>query len=186
MQQFMEVDAKMETFSSNFGEKFNALTAQIQGIETRLVQLEKIWKIHTRDLQEDKSDIVNVKYKLYDMWDHYDGEINDAKENASELTTCLNTTTIKAIQAEKILEETKVTHEEVYSTMLVLVEGQKQSTQAIKDVQFSLSGKFNDLIGKTTGLNGKSSDLSKRVKIIDDRLANMEETVNFCLRLESI
>lgn len=68
-------------------------------------------------------------------------------------------------------------HGEMHSTVKILVEGHKLNTQLIKDIQFSMAGQYNDLIGKKTALDGNSNDLSKCLRTLDDRVSSLEETL---------
>lgn len=119
------------------------------------------------------------------MCKHFDLEIQNSKESVSELTTHLNTTTTKVIQDEKTLWEAGVIQGEIHSIVRELAEGHKKSTQSIKDVQFSMDGQYNVLIGKTKMLNGKSIYLSKRLKKLDDSVSSLDEIVHFCIIMDN-
>ncbi|CAA7049294.1 unnamed protein product [Microthlaspi erraticum] len=172
-----DIETKLEFTRYELDGRLGELSTQIERVESRCLDMEEDLKKQGEAIEDSRRAIHFTKVSTKEMDNHLDEKITSLDNNLDGTTKSLNSITAVAHQAKREVAEVTLKERQCYSTMLTLVEGQKQVKAQIRDLHISLDKRSQDIQRRARGLEDKVDGVSKEVKDLTTRLANLEEKV---------
>ncbi|CAA7047661.1 unnamed protein product [Microthlaspi erraticum] len=172
-----DIETKLEFTRYELDGRLGELSTQIERVESRCLDMEEDLKKQGEAIEDNRRAIHFTKVSTKEMDNHLDEKISSLDNNLDGTTKSLNSITAVAHQAKREVAEVTLKERQCYSTMLTLVEGQKQVKAQIRDLHISLDKRSQDIQRRARGLEDKVDGVSKEVKDLTTRLANLEEKV---------
>ncbi|CAA7051746.1 unnamed protein product [Microthlaspi erraticum] len=172
-----DIETKLEFTRYELDGRLGELSTQIERVESRCLDMEEDLKKQGEAIEDNRRAIHFTKVSTKEMDNHLDEKITSLDNNLDGTTKSLNSITAVAHQAKREVAEVTLKERQCYSTMLTLVEGQKQVKAQIRDLHISLDKRSQDIQRRARGLEDKVDGVSKEVKDLTTRLANLEEKV---------
>ncbi|CAA7034570.1 unnamed protein product [Microthlaspi erraticum] len=150
-----DIETKLEFTRYELDGRLGELSTQIERVESRCLDMEEDLKKQGEAIEDSRRAIHFTKVSTKEMDNHLDEKITSLDNNLDGTTKSLNSITAVAHQAKREVAEVTLKERQCYSTMLTLVEGQKQVKAQIRDLHISLDKRAKIFKEELEGLKTK-------------------------------